>query len=57
LGRHRAREDAELEAEVLAGIEAQQERSHQAVRELLLEEGRPDLLADYDAKIAAIRNR
>jgi hypothetical protein len=31
----------------------EQERSHQAVREMLAD--KPELLADYDAKIAAIR--
>lgn len=55
LGRNRAREDAEFTSDVMARLEAQQERSRQAVRELLRDE-RPDLLADYDAKIAAIRN-
>lgn len=55
LGRRRAREDAELEADVMTAIETQQERSHQAVREILRD--RPDLLADYDAKVAEIRRR
>jgi hypothetical protein len=52
LGRARAAEKAEFEADVMARLEAQQERSHQAVRDLLKD--RPDLLADYDAKIAEI---
>jgi hypothetical protein len=55
LGRRRARDDAEIEADVMAEINARQERSHQAVREMLRD--KPDVLADYDAKIAAIRNR
>jgi hypothetical protein len=55
LGRRRAARDAEITADVMAKLEAQQERSHQAVREMLRD--KPDVLADYDAKIAAIRNR
>lgn len=55
LGRRRARADAELEVEVMAKLEAEQERSHQAVRDMLRD--KPDVLADYDAKIAEIRAR
>ena len=49
LGRARARQKAEFMAE----FEAEQERRHQSVREMLKD--RPAVLAEYDAKIAAIR--
>lgn len=55
LGRTRAQEDMELDRAVLAGIEERQEASHQAVRAMLAD--KPDVLADYDAQIAAIRGR
>lgn len=54
LGRRRAEEAADQRA-VMDAINAEQERRHQAVRDLLKEQNRPDLLADYDARIAAIR--
>ncbi len=50
LGRKRARETAE----VIADINARQDASHQKVRELLAD--KPELLADYDRQIAAIRS-
>lgn len=55
LGRRRARDDAEFEAEVMGELDAEQERRHQAVREMLRD--KPDVLADYDAQIAKIRSR
>ena len=54
LGRTGA-EDAEQEtARVIAGINAEHERRHQAVRDMI--KHRPDVLAKYDAKLAAIRS-
>ncbi len=55
LGRARARESREFGAEVMANLGAQQERSSAALRDMLKD--RPDLLAEYDAKITAIRKR
>lgn len=52
LGRFRAREKRELEAEVMDEIEARSRLSRAAVRDALKD--RPDLLAEYDAKIAEI---
>ncbi len=52
LGARRAEERVETEA-LMARLEAEQERRHQAVRDMLKD--KPDLLAGYDAKIAEIR--
>lgn len=52
LGRSRAREKADFENDVMARIEAEQARRHQVLREMLKD--RPDVLADYDAKMAEI---
>lgn len=53
LGRQRAREKLELEAEVMEHMRRDEERRESAMRGILAD--RPDLLADYLAKIAAIR--
>ena len=53
LGRARAREKIEAEAEVREWIEADEQRRANAMREILKD--RPDILADYEAKIATIR--
>lgn len=55
LGRNRARREAEETAEVMAAIDAEQERRHQSVRAMLAD--KPEILAEYDAKIAEIRAR
>lgn len=55
LGRSRAREDAAFTQQVLSDLNVEQERRHQAVREMIKD--RPEVLAVYDAKIAAIRSR
>ena len=53
LGRARAREKAEATTDVLAAHEREMEARHQRVREMLA--GHPDVLADYDAKMAELR--
>jgi hypothetical protein len=53
LGRRRAEEAADDQA-VMDALKVEQERRHQAVRDMLKD--RPDVLAEYDAKIAAIRS-
>lgn len=52
LGRRRAEEALDLRA-VMDALSAEQERRHQAVRDVLT--NRPDLLREYDVRIAAIR--
>lgn len=48
-----AQEDDERR-QVMAAIEAEQRRQHESVRRALLEAGRPDLVAELDAKISAL---
>lgn len=48
-----AREDSERR-EVLAKIDAEDARSREAVRRIIIEQGRLDVLADYDAKMAEL---
>lgn len=55
LGRARARQKVEDEAGVMDEIAAESKRRHEAVRELLKD--RPDVLADYDARMAEIDRR
>lgn len=52
LGARRAADEAET-AKVMAALDAEQERRHQAVRAMLAD--KPDVLAEYDARIAEIR--
>ena len=55
LGRRRAAEEAERKADMLVALKAEQERSHAKVRELIAH--RPDLLAEYDAKMKELDAR
>jgi hypothetical protein len=52
LGRRRASEAADAKADFLAQLARERAVTHQRVRELLSD--RPDLLAEYEARIAAI---
>lgn len=54
LGRARAAEKAEQTADVLAAIRRDQDAAHDRVRAALKD--RPDALAEYDARIEAIRS-
>lgn len=55
IGRTRAYEEWEETQAVLDRIAADEKRRDDALREMLKD--RPDLLAEYDAKIAAIREK
>lgn len=54
LGRKRAAEAAEQKADILREINERQEESHRRIREMLSH--RPDLLAEFNAKLEAIGN-
>ena len=55
IGRTRAQEDMEDDQAFKERMSAQQDRQDAAMRDMLKD--RPDLLADWEDKIAAIRNR
>lgn len=55
LGRTRAREAKEARQDVMEWIEREDRRRDAAFREVMKD--RPDLLAEYDAKMAEIRQR
>jgi hypothetical protein len=48
----RREDDARRSRELLAQIEADQAASRRRVREIIAEAGRPDVLAEYDARMA-----
>lgn len=52
--RARLAREADEKREVLAKIEADSQRNRAAVREALQSAGRPDLIAEFDAKMAEI---
>ena len=54
LGRMRACEAAEQTDDILQKLEKQQAELHEKVRQMLIN-SRPDLLADYDKRMAEIR--
>ena len=55
LGRSRARDRAEANADIAAFLRRESETRHAKMRELLAH--RPDILAEYEAKIAEIEAR
>lgn len=53
----RRQEEAERTRKMLAEINAENDRRIEAVRQIVMEAGRPDVLAKFDADLAALKPR